>query len=782
MSEQFPFRCIIIVAQYHGNDLFLHAFFSGVQVPNLRKLDHADLITAEASSALDFLHLPAGELFLGFMVEGADSARIYHIKNTVDQHRIIDPGEAKGLPGVIRIRIADYDIINYSVRCNDSQGFARGRGADCIRDPIAVFTASGNHQKQGHYNKQAVLHRRADNFYARLREYDLDFFSIFNPLESIFAKMIKKKSILLNIFRGISIPAALFLVVSCRVYQYSTDITEGDLHNHLEYLSSDALDGRYPGTVGDAVAGKYLEEQFEAIGLQVRQQDFSFVQSVVRGPENLLEIKGQVMPPESFAPFPFSKDTLLSAPVVFAGYGLTVETDSFKWNDYQGLEIKDKWVLVFRGIPDIPEKADLLSMSSDDRDKAMLALDNGAAGILLVSGPGFDPEDALVTVSSKQASVGIPALQLSRAMADLILPVNTPVKDLESRIISDKKPLGFPVDFMVKAQTDLEQVMGHTSNWIGILDGSDPMLRNEYIVVGAHYDHLGTGGPGSSSRRPDSVAVHNGADDNASGVSAMLEIAAKLKKNQQELKRSLLFIAFGAEEMGLLGSKYFVNHSPVGLNQIDAMINLDMLGRLDTLKGIQIGGTGTSKEADSLIRLSNDPYNFKLKLSPEGSGPSDHSSFYGKNIPVFFITTGAHEDYHTPDDDADRINFAGLKAVSDLAYRLVLHIDQQPGKLTFREAGPREAPTARSRFKVTLGFMPDFSATDIEGVRVDFVTKGKAAERGGIMNGDIITAIDGLAIKNIYDYMYRLSKLSKNQIISVELLRNGQKEVLIIQL
>jgi aminopeptidase YwaD len=622
----------------------------------------------------------------------------------------------------------------------------------------------------------------ADNFYAILRGYDLDFFSIFNPSKSILVIMTKQRSILLNIFRGISISAALFLVVSCRVYQYSTDITESDLHNHLEYLSSDALEGRYPGTVGDAVAGKYLEEQFGAIGLQVQQQDFSFVQSMIRGPENQLEIKGQLMPPESFTPFPFSKDTLLTAPVVFAGYGLTVETDSFKWNDYQGLDIKGKWVLVFRGVPDIPEKGDLLSMSSDDRDKAMLAMDNGAAGILLVSGPGYDPEDILVSISVKQASVGIPALQLSRTAADLILSGNAQVKDLESRIISDKRPLAFPIENTVKAQTDLEQVMGNTSNWIAKLEGSDPLLRNEYIVVGAHYDHLGTGGPGSSSRRPDTVAVHNGADDNASGVSAMLEIAAKLKKNQQLLKRSVLFVAFGAEEMGLLGSKYFVNHSPVELKQIDAMINLDMLGRLDTLKGIQIGGTGTSKEADSLIRLSNVPYGFKLKTSPEGSGPSDHSSFYGKNIPVFFITTGAHEDYHTPEDDADRINYAGLKAVSDLAFRLLLHIDEEPGKLTFREAGPRETPTARSRFKVTLGFMPDFSTTDIEGVRVDFVTKGKAAERGGIKNGDIITAIDGMAIKNIYDYMYRLSKLSKNQIISVELLRNGQKEVLIIQL
>jgi hypothetical protein len=290
------------------------------------------------------------------------------------------------------------------------------------------------------------------------------------------------------------------------------------------------------------------------------------------------------------------------------------------------------------------------------------------------------------------------------------------------------------------------------------------------------------GGPGSSSRRPDTIAVHNGADDNASGVSALLEIAGKLKNNQALLRRSVILVAFGAEEMGLLGSKYFVNHPPVALSQMDAMVNLDMVGRLDTLKGIQIGGTGTSVEADSLIRLCNNHDRFKLILNQEGSGPSDHSSFYGKNIPVFFITTGAHQDYHTPDDDVERINFPGLTSVTEFAYRLILDIDNNPRKLAYREAGPKETPTANYRFKVTLGFMPDFSSTDVEGVRVDFVTKGKAAERGGIKNGDIITAIDGLAVKNIYDYMYRLSKLSKNQIISVELLRNGQKEVLIIHL
>jgi hypothetical protein len=262
----------------------------------------------------------------------------------------------------------------------------------------------------------------------------------------------------------------------------------------------------------------------------------------------------------------------------------------------------------------------------------------------------------------------------------------------------------------------------------------------------------------------------------------MFELAGKLKARHPALKRSVILVAFGAEEMGLLGSKYFVNHPPAELSRMTAMVNLDMVGRLDTARGVQVGGTGTSLEADSLIRLANNTLGLKLVRSREGSGPSDHSSFYGRNIPVFFITTGAHTDYHTPEDDVSAINFPGLAQVSEFSYRLVEVIAENPVKLAFREAGPKESPVTSHRFKVTLGFMPDFSATDIEGVRVDFVSRGKAAERGGIKNGDIITAIDGLAVKNIYDYMYRLTKLSKNQIISVEVLRSGRREVFIIQL
>ncbi len=576
--------------------------------------------------------------------------------------------------------------------------------------------------------------------------------------------------------------AVLIFVCSCNALSQSQSDNKPNLVRHIQYLASDDLQGRFPGSQGDSLAGEYISKQFSQIGLETRQQEFSFIKGVKKGPENRLEINGQVIDDRHYTPFPFSKDTLVTAGVVMAGYGMSVKTDSFEWNDYADVDVKGKWVLVLRGTPGIPGYESFFSTGADDRDKAMLAFDHGAAGILLVSGFTGQARDSLVEASVYQASLDIPALNIARPLADTLLKAaGISLADIESAARTSGKSQSVFINTAVTAQSHIEKVTGKTRNWYAILEGSDPILKREYLVIGAHYDHLGTGGPGISSRRPDSIGIHNGADDNASGVAAMFEIGAALKEDGP-VRRSVILVAFGAEEMGLLGSKSFVNNPPVELAAITAMINLDMVGRLDTARGLQIGGTGTSVEADSLIALANRPSGLRLKPGREGGGPSDHASFYAKDIPVFFITTGAHIDYHTPHDDAERINYEGLQTVTGFTFRLASAIANAPARLVFRESGPKEEAMPSQRFRVTLGFMPDFSATDVEGVRVDLVTKGKAAERGGIKNGDIITAIDGRAVKNIYDYMYRLSKLNRNQIISVELLRDGKKEVLIIRL
>lgn len=582
---------------------------------------------------------------------------------------------------------------------------------------------------------------------------------------------------------AIPILMLLYIAGACQVYRPVAGISGNDLFYSLQNLASESFGGRYPGTHGDSLAGAFIRDQLSAARLNPVSQDFTFLSSVRNGPQTRLAVNGNNLPAGDFVPFPWSADSMASAGAVFAGYGLNVQADSFSWNDYGGIDPKGKWVILLRGIPVIPEYEKYLAPGTDDRDKVMLAMDNGAAGVILISGLHHDPSDRMVEVSGKPATVAIPVFQVSRRAANgFFMPQGISVDSLENRISRNRSPVLFPLEITLDGKADIEQIHGTTANHYALLEGTDPAVRNEYIVVGGHFDHLGTGGRGSSSLRPDTLDVHNGADDNASGVAVMLELAGAFSLGQEAPRRSMIFVAFGGEEMGLLGSKYFVSHAPVDLTRIVAMINLDMVGRLDTAKGLQVGGAGTSLEADSLIRSANKAYGLKLLVSREGSGPSDHASFYGKDIPVFFLTSGVHPDYHTPDDDTEKINFEGLGEIAGFTEALVRGIDRQESRLSFRESGPKESSGPGFRFRVTLGFMPDFTDSGVEGVRVDFVSKGKPAERGGILKGDIIRAIDNMPVRNIYDYMYRLSKLTRGRIISVEILRGGQTLVLPVQL
>ncbi|HJN69071.1 MAG TPA: M20/M25/M40 family metallo-hydrolase, partial [Candidatus Marinimicrobia bacterium] len=271
--------------------------------------------------------------------------------------------------------------------------------------------------------------------------------------------------------------------------------------------------------------------------------------------------------------------------------------------------------------------------------------------------------------------------------------------------------------------------------------------------------------------------------DNASGVAAILEIIEKLKAEQTKLKRSILFLSFGAEEMGLLGSKYFVNNPLVDLGKIKLMFNLDMVGRLDsTTKAITVGGTGTAVGLSDLVQRFAEGEDLNVKLSSEGYGPSDHTSFYVENIPVLFFFTGVHEDYHTPEDDVEKINLSGEKLVAEFVHDLIIEAANVPESLVYQEAGPKEQPSGRRRFKVTLGIMPDYASEGGEGLRVDGVINNKPAKRAGIEKGDVIVAMDGKPVKNIYDYMYRLEECKPGQRINVDVLRNGKKITLVVDL
>ena len=596
-----------------------------------------------------------------------------------------------------------------------------------------------------------------------------------------------------NIDKSLSRILPVFILISlitfsCN-YSISRKITQGELQDHIKYLSSDSLKGRKTGTPGDSLAALYIRDRLASCGLVPLSGDgfqrYGVTDKVKAGKNNYCSVNGtEFRPSIDFMPLSFSGNSGLDAEVVFAGYGFNISNDSLNWNDYQNIDVKGKWVLILRGDPE-PEKpiSGFIPVNSD-RDKALLAKDMEAAGVLLVSGPVFDEEDTFEAISSGDFSVDLPVLRIKRALADYILKKsNSTVADLENRLNKTKKTSGFATGNEVNAGSEVIRERSATRNIVMVLPGEDEKLRNEYLIIGAHFDHLGMGGPGSSSRAVDTIGVHHGADDNASGVSEVVELAEKFALTRGSHRRTIIFAAFSGEEMGLLGSKYFTENPGIDLTKVNAMINLDMVGRLKGASSLQVGGVGTADDLKELVTGLADTSLLKLTFSEAGYGPSDHSSFYGKNIPVLFFSTGAHLDYHTPRDTWDKIDYNGMVAISNLVFRVAEKLANSENRLKFEESGPKvDVSQAIRRRGVTLGIMPDFAGNVKNGLRADFVTPGKPAALGGMKKGDIITSINGKTVNNIQDYMFRMGPFKHGQTISVEVLREGEKIVLLIQL
>jgi aminopeptidase YwaD len=375
-------------------------------------------------------------------------------------------------------------------------------------------------------------------------------------------------------------------------------------------------------------------------------------------------------------------------------------------------------------------------------------------------------------------------LRVKKEVADIILSKSSKsIDSLEKKLNRSKKPDSFTTGTKINALAEILRETTNTRNVEMLLPGEDPGLKDQYIIIGAHFDHLGMGGPGSGSRALDTIGIHHGADDNASGVAMELELAEKFAKTKGSHKRSIIFLSFSGEEEGLLGSKHFVDDPGIDLSKVNVMFNLDMVGRLNETKNLQISGIGTAEGLKNIIYAKTDTSSVKLTLSDEGYGPSDHSSFYGKNIPVLFYFTGAHMDYHTPKDTWDKINYDGMVELSGLIYNVASYLSNDSARLKFKEAGPKAQTVAYRRGKgVALGIMPDFAGVVKNGLRADFITPGKPAALGGMQKGDIISFIDGKPVNNIQDYMFRMGQLKHGQTISVEVIRGDKKVVLVIQL
>ena len=574
--------------------------------------------------------------------------------------------------------------------------------------------------------------------------------------------------------------------------QQQPGITVGELEEHVYFLASDSLKGRKPGTPESRVASEYIRDAFISYGLEPMGDDgfqyFEVITNVEPGKDNFLAVDGQEYKmDEDFSPLPFSSNADIKAGVVFAGFGLDIEEDSLTWKDYEGLDAEGKWVLALRGDPEPDNDNSLFIPYGNDRDKALMARDHRAAGLLLVSGPQFGADDKLADASFNRvtADAGLPVIQITRALANkLISDTGLTIDSLEHTIISEKSCKSFGTSGEVHARTDLQRVKVTTRNVIALIEGSDPELKKEFVVVGAHYDHLGFGGEGSGSRTPDTSAIHNGADDNASGTAGIIELAGKLEASRDKLKRSIIVMAFGAEEMGLLGSQFFLGHPLIDLKNVKAMFNFDMIGRLNAEeRSVMVAGTGTAMEMEDLLSVFEGGSTLNFGHSPEGYGASDHSGFYASGIPVLFFSTGAHPDYHTPGDDADKINYEGEKEILDYAYELIMDVAGREDNLTFQEAGPKKQQGRYGRgLKVKFGIMPDFTSSENDGLGVGGVTKDGPADKAGMLKGDKIVAIEGQPVTNIYDYMNRLKKLKPGQTISVDIMRGDTPKVLVLVL
>ena len=549
----------------------------------------------------------------------------------------------------------------------------------------------------------------------------------------------------------------------------------------VHFLAADSLEGRFSGSEGARVAAQFIAARFRELGLQPAGDDggyfqhFSFITHVHPGPANALalELPGgarTARSDEEFRPLAFSASGKAAGEVVFAGYG--IHAPDLKYDDYAGLEVKDKVVLVLRFSPEGDDPNSRFQPHMALRRKASEARALGAAAMLVATGPVGAKETTPVKISfdASFADSGLPVLGISTPLAEAMFAGHGySLADLQQRMNERAEPASRPLGVKASLTADVVQDRADAMNVLALLPGSDAKLKDEVVVVGAHYDHLGYGGEGSGSLAPDVHAIHHGADDNASGTAGMLEIARELAAHPPE--RTVLFASFSGEEEGLLGSAHLVQHLPVARESVIAMLNLDMVGRPKPGPALTLGGYGTAKEWPDLIERLNRRHHLKLATNRGGFGASDHSSFYAADVPVLFFFTGAHEDYHKPSDTADRINYPGMAKVVDFAADVATGVADLDRRPTFQKVA-EEGGGGRRGFKVRTGAIPEYAYEGV-GVKLSGVRGGSAADKAGLRGGDIVVRFGDRDVRNIYDYMYALGDHKAGDVVTLKVLRGG---------
>ena len=505
-----------------------------------------------------------------------------------------------------------------------------------------------------------------------------------------------------------------------------------NLKKHISYLADDRLEGRRAGTAGEGLALQYIQKEFEQAGLQPAQAGGSYVQTfdIAEGKsydQSFLIINGDSIPQNQFFPLPASPEQ--------------------RFHAAPSIALREARVPWFTDLKEVLQSAQLnphFSLPEYLSTSAKVSAKKGASALIIYNSDEkgdellYNPKDAADALSVPVIWVSYPVVKkyFRDETATLEISAGVRFRRIERR--------------------------GH--NVIGFINNRSAST----VVIGAHYDHLGRGEDGGSLLAGKEPLIHNGADDNASGTAALIELAKLLKKNPFK-ENNYLLIAFSGEELGLFGSKYFVEHPAIDLSKVNYMINLDMIGRLKEPEGVlTVGGYGTSPLWPQLFRSVGTNAYFTNKYDSSGSGPSDHTSFYRKDIPVLFFFTGLHSDYHKPTDDPDKINYTGEFRIVQYMLSLIKAADKK-GRLAFTKT--REQMVAGSaRFSVTMGIMPDYTFSS-KGVRVDGVSEGRPAQKAGLRAGDVVIQLGDYPVSSIENYMEALGRFKKGDQTKVKVMR-----------
>ena len=583
--------------------------------------------------------------------------------------------------------------------------------------------------------------------------------------------------------------APIFVLVALSVAALSAQApaTVTGTRSYVETLASEKFAGREAGSAGEQQAGDYIAAQLARIGarpLPGRQDvfmSFDFTAGSRDGGSQLSTGSQRFSSPADVVALSFSDDATVSAPAVFAGYGIVVpEAQNFGYDSYATLDVKDKAVVVLRYFPEDADKEtkSILARYSDLRYKALAARQRGAKALLVVTGPRSPNagQTVPITFDTALAGSGIPAASISGKAAAALFgsrSLEAVQKEFDS---GNPHAAGFALEGVtVELSTKLVREKRTARNVVAYIPATSPVTNVEkpWIVVGAHYDHLGLGRNGNSlASGADAGKPHVGADDNASGSAAVLAVAEAFARRPVR-KRNLVVALWSAEELGLIGSNAFVNAPPVPLNQVAAYFNFDMVGRMQDNK-LAVQATGSSQTWPSLIERANVAAGFNLNLQPDPYQPTDVATFNQASVPSLNFTTGAHLDYHKPSDTADKINYEDLDRIAEFAATIAARLMESDQAPQFVKVEQSSQTVNRTGVRVFTGTVPDYAA-DAKGLLLGGVIGGGPAEQAGLQKGDVIVEIAGQTIANIYDYTYALELLKIGEPVKVVYMRGSDR-------